>query len=179
MKSKLIPALLGTSLIFFFVFLMMLIQILRLFVFYQVILVSVGLVSIIGSLYSLNEIKNVSPLWYLGIPNIFALAFVCYAFVAESPANSQHYILFSISLAILSLSSTLFFISFPENQRKFTRYCAILSGIVAFYSVFGIYAVIGGNWYTVDSFLEIYIFYLMPVIGLLYIITAIWVFKNQ
>jgi hypothetical protein len=186
MKNKLTLPLLGTSIIFFFVFWMMLIGILKVSVFYLVIIVLAGLISFLGSFYSTYLFKKVSPLWYLGIPNIGALAFVCFVFLTELPTNPQHYPLFGISLAILSISSMFFFISFPEDYRRITKFCAILSGGIAIYALYAIFLIIQSyyypdlaSWNSIESFLENYIFFLMPLIGVMYAVTAAWVYQKQ
>jgi uncharacterized membrane protein len=85
----------------------------------------------------------------------------------------------TVSLAIISLTSTFFFISFPESQRKVTRLFAGISGIVSLFALYAVYTFIGGilspvntSWNAVTGLTALYWMILMPLIGLCYIATA-------
>jgi hypothetical protein len=161
MRNRLIISLLCNSLIFFFILIIMFAGNLDLSQFIVPIIVIAGVISLTGSILALNEIREISPVWYLGIPNTVALILVCCAFLAELLTHSRHEI--TVPFVILAVTTMLFFLSFPDNLRKITRYYAIGSGLAAVYSFF--------------IFL-LYSSFIMPLLGFFYIFTAVEVVQR-
>jgi hypothetical protein len=184
LKKNLSYSILCISLIFFFTWIIMGIEYIfairtnqvELFV---VVLGLIGLISLFGSIFSLVEIKKISNFWYLGIPNSIGISAVFISSLLNINNSQSNYLFSSLSLAILPITSIMFFFSFPEDQRKITRIFAIPSFLIGIYSLIGINYQLKSIVYPLSSYpaisngiLTTYLLILMPVVGLLYIITS-------
>lgn len=179
MRSNKFSLSLFCSSLVFFIFLVVLVIPFRGPVVYLVVPAVTGIISLSGSLFALSEIRKESRIWYMGIPHSIAVGIVCISGFFNFIRGRQDLAFLTVSLAIISLTSTFFFISFPESQRKVTRLFAGISGIVSLFALYAVYTFIGGilspvntSWNAVTGLTALYWMILMPLIGLCYIATA-------
>jgi hypothetical protein len=147
----------------------------------------VGIVSLIGTLVAIKEIRRGLKQWYFGIPHAFVLIVLCITgpiFLITEGGSHVDYLY--IPFGLLSVTSIGFFLSFPDARRKVTKKFALLSGIISIYSIVSVYFVIRGllsplrtSWSVITALEMIYWLILMPVIGLCYIATALTPGENQ
>ena len=139
----------------------------------------IGIVSLIGLLLAVRELRHQSKRWYLGIPQAIVLIILCCTglIIFFRGVTSSDYL--SVPLALLSLGSVGFFLSFPESRKKITYPFALVSGLISMYALFYLYNTIHGilfpmqtSWNIVALLDGLYSMYLLPIIGLCYLATA-------
>lgn len=141
----------------------------------------IGIVSLIGLLLAIRELRHRSKRWYLGIPQAIVLIIVCsigpIGFIVTRRVQAMEFL--SISLYLLSFGSACFFLSFPDTMKKITLPCALIAGLISLFALFGLNSSIGGilhplqtSWNVVGLFEGLYMLFLMPVIGLCYLFIA-------
>jgi hypothetical protein len=139
----------------------------------------VGLVSFLGSLLWIVEIKSESAVWYYAIPNSVALFVLIVSNFTNGEGGGYAIDYFAIISGILAITSMVFFLSFPAPQKKFTCWFALGSGIIGMYAVITIYTIahsllnpLQTSWSVVTGLEALYWLIFMPLIGLMYVAAA-------
>lgn len=175
MKNKQVLLLAGTSLICF-LFLVILVFRAPGAALYTIVPLIVAGISFCGSVLAVIRLKAVSDQWYRGIFHVAAIGIVCIAAIGMLTSWARNLEFLNLSLALLSLTSTGFFLAFPEPQRKITRYFALISGVISMYALFLIWQIAAAflhplqtSWSIIVVYSAIYTMILLPVIGLCHI----------
>jgi len=137
-------------------------------------------ISFCGSVLAVIRLKAVSNHGYWGIFHVAAIGIVCIAAMGMLISWARNMEILNMSLSLLSLTSTGFFIAFPEPQRKITRYFALVSGTISIYALFLIWQLASAflhplqtSWSVIDVYSAIYTIILLPLIGLCHIGAAL------
>lgn len=182
MKNNLTLPLLCSSLIFFFVFIMLGITYLvnpDRALLWGIVPTIIGIVSVCGVFFILRETQKISKLWYFGIPHAIVLIILCLTgpFVLISGGRNLEYL--HISLALLSITSTGLFLSFLDTKQIVTRVFMLVPGVIGIYAIVSSYFVILGimsplrtSWSVITALEGIYLIFLMPLIGVCYVAVA-------
>ena len=176
--GKAIPQL-CTSLVFFIAFFMMVSRKPDPVLDNLVLFIISGL-SFCGIVLTIAGMKTVSDRWYLGVPHAAAIGIVFVIFSCRFFLSEHNVDYLVLSLAFLSMTSTGFFMAFPESHRKFTRYFAVFSGMISTYAFFVISQVVCGllhplqtSWNVVDLYSGLFMIIFLPLLGLCHICAAI------
>ncbi|MFA5268061.1 MAG: hypothetical protein WC379_08810 [Methanoregula sp.] len=102
--------------------------------------VFIGIVSFTGSLWSIRELRKNSERWYFAVPFVISLAILCISNPLDLLGGGHNLEFFYISQVLAVITSIGFFLSFPEPERKLTRYCAVFSGVVSMYAIGSLFA---------------------------------------
>ncbi|MFA4876700.1 MAG: hypothetical protein WC586_04760 [Methanoregula sp.] len=137
-------------------------------------------ISFCGSLLAVIRLKAVSNHWYWGIFHLAGTGIVCIAAIGMLSSWARNMEFLELSLAFLSLTSTGFFIAFPQPQRKITRYFALVSGVISIYAVFLIWQLVSAflhplqtSWSVLIVYSAFYLILLLPLVGLCHIGAAL------
>jgi uncharacterized membrane protein len=179
MKNKKFFFLLFTALVFFLAYFIMISRMPDPFMDNLVPFIVAGL-SFCGAVLFVTGMKHVSNRWYLGIPHVIMIGMVCISIVGKffSVAHNTEYL--NMSLALLSITSTGFFMAFPGPERKILRLFTLVSGVIGLYAIFLIYQSVSGlmhplqtSWNVIGAYAGIYLLFLLPVIGICHIGAAL------
>jgi hypothetical protein len=203
MRKDLTLPLLLSSLVFFFVFGLLIATWLRPLVILDsdfllgTIPAILAAVSFTGTLLVLREVRGTSEYWFWGIPHAIVLVAVClagpaflvlgkqtmiYVYLPQSPGIEYIF----IPTALLSLTSIGFFLSFFGPKNKAAQVFMAISGFISLFAIIGISSAVHGilsplqtSWNVLTALEAIYWMFLMPVIGLCIIGAAFLVQKDN
>lgn len=136
-----------------------------------------GIVSFTGSLYSIRELRKNSEQWYFAVPFVISLAILCISNPLDLLRGGHNLEFFYISQVLALITSTGFFLSFPEPERNLTRYCAVFSGVVSIYAIGSLFALAPVMLHGTSDALFVILMIIswliaMPLVGVCFIITA-------
>ena len=138
--------------------------------------VLIGILSLAGSVYAIKELKRISKRWYLAVPFAISLVIICISSSLDL-AQGRRTDLFYYLQVLAAITSTGFFLSFPESERRLTRYFAVLSGIISICVVGSFFTLVPDIFHP--GLTEYYIFILiisqliaLPIVGVCFIVTA-------
>ena len=145
--------------------------------------VFIGIVSFTGSLYSIRELRKNSERWYFAVPFVIALAILCISNPLDLMMGGHNLEFFYISQVLTMITSTGFFLSFPEPERNLTRYCAVFSGVVSIYGIGSLFALAPVMLHGSSDALFVLLLIIswvvaLPLVGACFIVTAFLVRKN-
>jgi hypothetical protein len=141
--------------------------------------VFLGIVSLSCSLYAIRELRKNSERWYYAIPFAFSLGILCFSNPFDLARGGHNLDFFYISQVLATITSTGFFLSFPDTIRSLTRYFAALSGVVGVFGIISLFTLVpvllnphGSSDALFVGLLIISWMILMPIVGSCFIVTA-------
>lgn len=141
--------------------------------------VLIVILSLTGSVYAIKELKKISKRWYLAVPYAISLLIICISSSFDL-AHGRRTDLFYYLEVLAAITSTGFFLSFPESERTLTRYFAVISGIISIGFIGSFFTLVPDIFhpYLTENYVFILIISMliaMPIIGVCFIVTAFWV----
>lgn len=143
----------------------------------EIVPVLIGIVSLTGSIYAIRELRRSSKRWYFAVPCAISLAILCISTSLDLAWGGRKTEFFYILQVLAAITSTGFFLSFPEPDRRLTRYFAVLSGVISICVIGSIFTLVPDIFHPGRSELFIGILIIswliaMPVVGACFIATA-------
>ena len=141
--------------------------------------VLIGILSLAGSVYAIKVLKKISDRWYLAVPYAISLLIICISSSLDLAQGGRTDLFYYLQV-LAAITSTGFFLSFPESERKMTRCYALISGIIGIGGIVSFFTLVPDIFHPglTESYVIILIIsqiIALPIVGVCFIVTAFWV----